>query len=329
MNAVDLAPAQLDAMLADTRRLRAAFAGTADRDWDAATAATELAVQLGHLAQCVRRDDLNEPVPVDEQRPITDAGDELADVVLAALSVWTLSAAPPRDPELHRALRTVATGSPPADGPAALLRLVSASGALAEIAMVENGLRHRPGGAVPPLPDAVAAVLATCLTLACIRHLDLAGEFARMVRDADGFITRAQPASAQPGEFSTHERTGSQVRKRLGADHLTGRDLPVPAGSAGSEHLLRYLDTLRHAGIRLPADLAVAPGTPLTVTYTWLDGPTLAEATSTAPATVVTSVREIISWLRTLDDTDARIDTNLATSASPTVRRRSSTCCPR
>jgi hypothetical protein len=164
---------------------------------------------------------------------------------------------------------------------------------------------------VPPLPVAVATVIRACLAFAQGGGLDLVGEFARMVHDADGFLVRAHPGTTQPGEFSTHERDGDRVRKRLDADHLTGRDLPFPGGAAGAE-LGRYLDTLRTAGVQLPADLAVTSGTPLMVTHTWLDGPTLAEAATTDPAGFVTAVREITCWLRALDGTDARIDANLA-----------------
>lgn len=323
MSSADLTLMELDTMLADTRRLRAGFATTADRGWDASTAATELTVQLGHLAQCVSRDDLGEPVLVDEHRPITDAGDELADVLLAALSIWALSAAPSRDSELHRALRTAAPEPTPLGRPAALLRLAAVSGALAEVAMVETGYRHRPGGSVPPLPVAVATVIRACLALARLGGLDLVSEFARMVHDADGFLARAHPVTAQPGEFSTHERDGDRVRKRLHADNLTGRDLPFPAGAAGVDELGRYLDTLRTTGVRLPADLAVTSGTPLTVIHTWLDGPTVADAATTDPTSLVTAVREITSWVRALDGTDARIDTNLAnfclTNGVPTL----------
>ena len=48
-------PATLARMLDHTRRLRAGFAATAPEPWDGTTAAAELAVQLGHLAQCIGR----------------------------------------------------------------------------------------------------------------------------------------------------------------------------------------------------------------------------------------------------------------------------------
>ncbi|MCY7341853.1 MAG: hypothetical protein LH603_08385 [Pseudonocardia sp.] len=302
---------RLDDMLAATRRLRTGFATTADRTWDATTAATELVVQLGHLAQCVRRADLGEQVPVDEHRPITDLGDELADVLLAALSIWTLSALPAEDPDLHRALRA-APAPTQSTRPAALLRLVADAGSLAEIAMVRTGHRHRPGGAVPPLPDAVAALIRGCLALAILGDHDLAGEFGRMVCDADRFLARAHRVTDRPGEFSTHERVGDRVSKHVDADRLTGRELPFPSGPAGADGLRHYLDTIRAAGVRLPPGLAVESGTPLTVGHTWVNGPTLIEATETDLGNVVVGVHEIAEWVRALDGADARIDTNLA-----------------
>jgi hypothetical protein len=78
-------PEDLNSVLADVRRLRAGFAGTAPQPWTATTAAVEMTVQLGHLALCLLRrwgadtTDLDDP-----QRPITNVGDELSDVLLAA-----------------------------------------------------------------------------------------------------------------------------------------------------------------------------------------------------------------------------------------------------
>lgn len=298
---------QLESMLADTRRLRTGFANTAERAWEAATAATELLVQLGHLAGCIRRDTLGEPVAVDHERPITDIGDELADVLLATLSVWTLSADPAHDPALHQAV-TVAHASPDSDPSSAALRLVGAAGTLAEVAMVDGGFRHRPEGESPPLPDAVAATLAAIGALARALHLDLAAEFTRMVDDAENFLagSRTAPDIGGRGAFSTQDRSGSTVRKHLDADHLTGRTLPEPVD------LHRYLDTVRAAGVRLPADLVAEPRRPLTVIHTWVEGPTLDLAATTHPETAVQPVRQIARWMRNLDGTDARIDTNLA-----------------
>src|SRR5262249_42319957 len=79
-------------MLEHTRRLRAGFATTAPRPWDRTTAGAELAVQLGHLAQCIaQRHGIDLLVFQDPARPITRIGDELSDVALAALSITTLT----------------------------------------------------------------------------------------------------------------------------------------------------------------------------------------------------------------------------------------------
>lgn len=298
---------ELETMLADTRRLRTGFANTAERAWEATTAATELLVQLGHLAGCIRSDTLGDPVVVDPARPITDVGDELADVVLATLSVWTLSADPTNDHALHQA-RAVAHAAPDSDPSTAALRLIGAAGTLAEVAMVDSGFRHRPEGESPPLPGAVAATLAACDALAHTLQLDLAAEFARMVDDAENFlaVSRTTPDIGGRGAFSTQDRSGSSVRKRLDIDGLAGRPLPDPVD------LRRYIDTVRAAGVRLPADLVAEPRRPLAVTHTWVEGPMLDRVATTCPETAVQPVRQIAHWMHALDGTDARIDTNLA-----------------
>lgn len=82
----------LQELLGETRRLRRRFASTAPRSWDPATAGSELTIQIGHLALCLLRrggtdvSDLEDPA-----RPITNIGDELADVVLSGLSVTVLA----------------------------------------------------------------------------------------------------------------------------------------------------------------------------------------------------------------------------------------------
>jgi hypothetical protein len=125
-------------VLTDVRRLRRGFAGTAPQPWTAATAAAELTVQAGHLALCLLcRRGVGSAGLADGQRPITDAGDELADVLLAILSVTTLAGVEP-DP-VPRPARCAGEVD-------AFLRLLAAAGQLAEAAMVGEGLRHQPAG---------------------------------------------------------------------------------------------------------------------------------------------------------------------------------------
>src|SRR5262249_52954063 len=155
-----MTPKDLASVLADVRRLRAGFAGTAPQPWTATTAAAELAVQLGHLALCLLRrwgadaTDLDDP-----QRPITNVGDELADVLLAALSVPAVAGAEPASLLEARPARC--------DGEVeGLLRLLISVGRLAETAMMHDGFRHRPTGSVPSIPAASASAVASCDSLA-------------------------------------------------------------------------------------------------------------------------------------------------------------------
>jgi hypothetical protein len=175
-------PEDLASALADVRRLRAEFAGTAPQPWTATTAAAEMAVQLGHLALCLLRRwgvdtaDLDDP-----QRPITNVGDELADVLLAALSVPTLAGAEPagfskprpagRDGEIE-----------------GFLRLLISVGQLAEAAMRHDGFRHGPTGTPPSIPEASANTVASSDALANRLGLDLLAEFRVMVLDAEAFL---------------------------------------------------------------------------------------------------------------------------------------------
>ncbi|WP_190812607.1 MazG-like family protein [Saccharopolyspora pogona] len=86
----------LSEILTEVRRLRTRFARTASRRWEPVTAAAELAVQVGHLAMCVlRRNGSDISSLEDQERPLTDIGDELADVALAALSIAVLAQAEP------------------------------------------------------------------------------------------------------------------------------------------------------------------------------------------------------------------------------------------
>ena len=132
-------------MVEQTRRLRTGFAETAPKPWDATIAGAELAVQLGHLALCVARQHYIDIAAFEDQaRPITGIGDELADVALAALSVTTLTGDQP----------SLVDGAPfrraggVAEDVGALLVLFVAAGQLAESAMIANGYRHQPTGAI-------------------------------------------------------------------------------------------------------------------------------------------------------------------------------------
>ncbi len=177
-----MTPEDLASLVAHVRRLRTGFASTAPQPWTATTAAAEMTVQLGHLALCLLRrwgtdtTDLDDP-----QRPITNTGDELADVLLAALSVPTVAEAEPaglpaprpagRDGEVER-----------------FLRLLITVGQLTEAAMLHDGFRHRPTGAPPSISAASARAVAACDTLADSLGLDLLAEFRAMVVDAEAFL---------------------------------------------------------------------------------------------------------------------------------------------
>lgn len=177
-----MTPEDLASVLDDVRRLRAAFTGTAPRPWTTTTAVAEMSVQLGHLALCLLRrwgadaTDLEDP-----HRPIINIGDELADVLLASLSVPTLADAEPavlrapqlsgRDGEVER-----------------FLRLLIAAGQLAEAAMMHDGFRHQPTGTPPSITEASASAVSACNRLADGLGLDLLSEFRAMVVDADAFL---------------------------------------------------------------------------------------------------------------------------------------------
>ncbi|MFF5985884.1 nucleoside triphosphate pyrophosphohydrolase family protein [Prauserella flavalba] len=174
-------PDYLHSMLDEAHRLRQRFARTAPQQWTVMTAATELSVQLGHLALCMLRgrghdvSDMEDP-----ERPITNLGDELADVVLAVLSIAVLANTVPTP------LATPA--ATPLNADDAFFRLLVAAGELSEAALVEHGYRHRPTGTPRPLADAVTNVLAACDTLATRLGIDLGDEFDAMVVSADAFL---------------------------------------------------------------------------------------------------------------------------------------------
>ncbi len=185
-------------MLSHARALRAGFAATAPEPWDGTTAAAELAVQLGHLAQCVgRRHGLDLSQFEDPARPITDVGDELADVALAVLSIAVLSGGEPSAP-------AEAPGGPRRT-PGAMARdtvllivLVIAAGRLAESAMVAGGYRHRPSGDMPAVAEAAGTTLAAVGQLAVATGVDLSAAFDAMTADAAGFLA-ARSARAGGG----------------------------------------------------------------------------------------------------------------------------------
>jgi hypothetical protein len=181
--------AALARMLGQARTLRAGFAVTAPQPWDAVTAAAELAVQLGHLAQCIaRRNGLDVSGFEDPARPITDAGDELADVALAILSTAILAGSEPSAQPAASCEPYQAESGMPGDT-ALLLVLVIAAGRLAESAMVACGYRHRPAGDMPPVADAAGTALAAAGELAAAIGVDLPAAFDAMTADATRFLT--------------------------------------------------------------------------------------------------------------------------------------------
>jgi hypothetical protein len=190
-----MTPEELTGLLSAVRRLRQGFARTAPQPWTATTAAAELTVQLGHLALCLLRGRGTDTTDLDDpQRPITNIGDELADVLLAALSVTTLAGVE----------FAGVPGSRPAHGDGdveAFLRLLVAAGHLAENAMVSEGFRHQPAGTPPSIPAASASAVAACAALADQFDLDLLGEFRAMVSDAEAFLgTQASHLGMTPDD---------------------------------------------------------------------------------------------------------------------------------
>ncbi|MQA87710.1 MAG: hypothetical protein GEV03_24570 [Streptosporangiales bacterium] len=184
-------------MVAETRRLRRRFAPTAVMPWDAVTAAAELAVQLGHLALCLaRRRGVNVTGFEDPDRPITDPGDELADVALAALSVAVLADTPPSPAPAVDQIGARADGGD--DETASLLVMLVAAGQLAEAAMVACGYRHRPTGQLPPVADACATAVAAADRLADQLDLNLPEVFDAMTADAHRFLDQPGAESATP-----------------------------------------------------------------------------------------------------------------------------------
>ncbi|MCR6488354.1 hypothetical protein M8542_36540 [Amycolatopsis sp. OK19-0408] len=171
---------QLPAAVAATTVLRRRFAATAPVAWDPVTAAAELLRQLGHLAVCLLREDGALPASADDpQRVIADIGDELADIVLSAVSVAVLADTTPEPPACAEPVRNAAV---------VLLRLQLDCGDLAEAALCHTGARHTPTGTLPGIAAAAGAVLAGCDAFAAHRGLDLGAAFAAMVCDASRFL---------------------------------------------------------------------------------------------------------------------------------------------
>ncbi|MCR6488353.1 hypothetical protein M8542_36535 [Amycolatopsis sp. OK19-0408] len=124
--------------------------------------------------------------------------------------------------------------------------------------------------------------------------------------------------------FTRCTRDGDTVHKQLApaavfaafTDALCRDGLPAITG---------YLATLRAAGVRLPDRLELvdgantAEGRParLGVRHRWIDGRLLPEIITTDPARAVTAIRTVLGWLTALENTDARIDTNLANFCLP------------
>ena len=185
----------LSRMLSQARTLRRGFAPTAPKPWDGTTAAAELMVQVGHLAQCIgRRKGIDMRHFEDPARPITNTGDELADVALAILSTAILSGdelapAAPGAPDRF-------TGDSDEDT-RLLLTLIVAAGQLAESTMVSDGYRHRPTENMPVVGGAAGTALAVTDDLATAVGVQIPVAFDTMAADAAEFLA-ARAAGGDP-----------------------------------------------------------------------------------------------------------------------------------
>jgi hypothetical protein len=190
--------ASLARMLGQARVLRSGFAATAPQPWDGTTAAAELAVQLGHLAQCLGRGHgLDLSMFEDPARPITDTGDELADVTLAVLSIAVLSGGEPA--VLPAAARGPhGTGSAMVEDVALLLALVISAGRLAESARSPRPARHESTGGFRWLPAARGAAPTgmSCVSGSRLRLTGQAPSALAAVRWPAGSDDRLQPRGA-------------------------------------------------------------------------------------------------------------------------------------
>jgi hypothetical protein len=114
------------------------------------------------------------------------------------------------------------------------------------------------------------------------------------------------------GEFAAHCRDGDHVIKTLNEQHPAGTRFVAAAQNVGITGMHRYLRTLRAAGVTLPPDLSVVSAEPLAVRHRWVPGPRLLDCAHADSARFIDGVVEIARWVRALDRTDARLDTNLA-----------------
>lgn len=114
------------------------------------------------------------------------------------------------------------------------------------------------------------------------------------------------------GDFAAHRRDGDDVIKVLDGQHPAGARFAAAAQNVGMTGMNAYLSTLRAARITLPPHLSVESIRPLTVRHRWVTGPVLLDYVRVNPSRFVDAVIEIARWVRTLDATDARVDTNLA-----------------
>jgi hypothetical protein len=114
------------------------------------------------------------------------------------------------------------------------------------------------------------------------------------------------------GDFAAHHRDGDDVIKVLDGRHPAGGRFVAAAQTVGLTGMTAYLSTLQAAGVTLPLGLSVVSARPLTVRHPWVTGPVLLDHASVDPSRFVDAVIEIAQWVRALDATDARVDTNLA-----------------
>jgi hypothetical protein len=114
------------------------------------------------------------------------------------------------------------------------------------------------------------------------------------------------------GDFAAHGRDGDDVIKVLDGQHPAGARFVAAAQHVGVTGMNTYLSTLRAAGVTLPPGLSVESARPLAVRHRWVTGPVLLDHASVDPSRFVEAVTEIAGWVRALDATDARMDTNLA-----------------
>ncbi|WP_026423592.1 hypothetical protein [Actinokineospora inagensis] len=114
------------------------------------------------------------------------------------------------------------------------------------------------------------------------------------------------------GEFAAHRRDGDDVIKILAGRHPAGVPSVAAAQDLGIAGMITYLSTLRAAAVILPDGLEVISDRPLTVRHRWVPGPVLLDHARVDPSRFVDAVIEVAGWVRALDGTDARVDTNLA-----------------